>query len=873
MQLARSDADRTGDTLETQGTASVGVGLPARVGPFYVVRERSRVPGSTLVEARDADGERRLLQLARFRAPTDEVERGERQRLERQIAQRTAELVMGADVVVHAHGGADGERGERFLFWALPYSDAPTLAERAERGQLQVAEVLRAGAGVAARLVGRHQKQRCDARLSEQIVHLDDRGEVAVLGVPLGIDGGWLAQDLPKLCFAPEEEGDRVATPAGDVWRLGQLLLRLAKRIGAPASVEAGLLALTDPDPTVRIGTAQEAEDRLRKLADTQYESEETTQAGASNWEAPTESSDPPLIQPAPPKNGSNGHAPAWPDAPVSGQLAFNALIDFDSARARALEALSNSTLERAAAPSADPDAVTRESTPMAVTAPMPISSPTTPLDSRPPTTVREEARSVLPIPELVTDPTAPAPRSPDQAAIEALAASWSQTVLPPGESPWSEVVSPRGTHTRARESFPGLAGELPVLPEPKNAIAGIKRDDTVWDEPPPPAPVYRPVDSGEIEAEIAAAISGFDTKKVVAAVLAVLVIFGVFALIARSGDQNRGENDLLVAPAANEFLLESEPPAATVVAEADGRILGKTPLRFQVPAGGRSGVYLVLSGHEPIRIDLPERGGIKARLSRIDQPECELSLTAVDGTPFEGVDVALGPGAKVVVPGAAVVRPKDGSGMEGARLVLCPSLGGEPSVRLRFDRRAGVRTVRITEPAGSAAYLNGEPVGRVPAIARATTAFSAIRVDDASGMSEERFVPTTADVEVRMPAPHKRKRPTLVVPDDVQVFVEDEPENALLEGRPAGPKDRTAAVSAMESASRFVESGKLDRATEAYRSCLAADPGQADCHLGLGNLYQKDRRPRKARAHYLRFLELAPDAPDAARVKKLIGS
>lgn len=794
---------------------------------------------------------------------------------------------MGADVVVHAHGGADGERGERFLFWALPYSDAPTLAERAERGQLSVADLLKAGAAVAARLVGRHEKARADARLSEAIIHLDDRGEVAVLGVPLGIDGGWLAQDLPRLCFAPEEEGDRVATPAGDLWRLGQLLLRLAKRIGAPASIEAGLLPLTDPDPSVRIGTAREAEDRLRKLAGTLYESEETTQAGAApngtnghgRWDVPTERSDPPLLAAAPSSSPTlvpltaaptptptNGHAPARPDSSISGQLTFTSLIDFDSARARALEALSHSTLERAAAPGADPDAVTRESTPMPVAAPLPT------LDSRPPTTVREEARSVLPIPELVTDPTAPLPRSPDQAAIEALAASWTQTVLPSGESPWSEVVSPRGTHTRARDSFHGLDGELPVLPEPRTAISGIKRDENVWDEPPPPAPTYRPVDSGEIEAEIAAAISGFDTKKVVAAVLAVLVIFGLFALIARTGDPSRSEGDLLVAPAANEFLLESDPPAATVVAEADGRILGKTPLRFQVPAGSKAGVYLVLLGHEPIRLDLPERGGLKARLSRIEPPGCELALTAVDGTPFEGVGLDLGPGAKVPVPGAAVVRAKEGSGMEGARLVLCPQLGGDPVVRLRFDRRPGVRTVRITEPAGSASYLNGEPVGRVPAIARATTAFSAIRVDDASGMSEERFVPTTADVEVRMPAPHKRKRPTLTVPDDVQVFVEDEPEGALLEGRAAGPKDRTAALAALEEANKFLEAGKLDRATEAYRSCLAADPSQADCHLGLGNLYQKDRRPRKARAHYVRFLELSPEAPDAARVRKLLG-
>src|SRR5262245_4065743 len=119
-----SALDGTGEASPEEAVFFVS----GRVGPFEVVRELSHAPGALLVEARDADGERRLLQLARFRAAIDEAERARRHAEERAIARRTAELIGDPEVVVHAHGGTDGQSGERILFWALPYSDRPALA-------------------------------------------------------------------------------------------------------------------------------------------------------------------------------------------------------------------------------------------------------------------------------------------------------------------------------------------------------------------------------------------------------------------------------------------------------------------------------------------------------------------------------------------------------------------------------------------------------------------------------------------------------------------------------------------------------------------------------------------------------------------------
>jgi tetratricopeptide (TPR) repeat protein len=59
-----------------------------------------------------------------------------------------------------------------------------------------------------------------------------------------------------------------------------------------------------------------------------------------------------------------------------------------------------------------------------------------------------------------------------------------------------------------------------------------------------------------------------------------------------------------------------------------------------------------------------------------------------------------------------------------------------------------------------------------------------------------------------------------------------------------------------------------LDAAIELER-LLASSPDQADAHLVLGNIYAEQlRQPEKARAHYLRVLELKPSHPRAAAIR-----
>ena len=59
-----------------------------------------------------------------------------------------------------------------------------------------------------------------------------------------------------------------------------------------------------------------------------------------------------------------------------------------------------------------------------------------------------------------------------------------------------------------------------------------------------------------------------------------------------------------------------------------------------------------------------------------------------------------------------------------------------------------------------------------------------------------------------------------------------------------------------------------LDAAVE-LEKLLAAKPNEADAHLALGNLCAEQlRQPAKARAHYLKVLELNPAHPRATAIR-----
>lgn len=445
-----------------------------------------------------------------------------------------------------------------------------------------------------------------------------------------------------------------------------------------------------------------------------------------------------------------------------------------------------------------------------------------------------------------------------DEAAMKAIAAGWDQPVLPSGESPWSEVVSPQGAHRRDNRGFSGFEAELPD--EAPRAPAPVAKTSS----PPAPA-VFEEEDDSEA---FVAAISAFDPRKVAGGVLAVLVILGLFAMISRTGT-DPDLNPVDVVPPGNDFVLESKPVGAEVVSAADGRVLGKTPLSFLVPPASSARLFLVADGYEPLALELLERGGIEARLQPRTKQACTVDVNVPSGATIETVSgEAVAPGP-VQVRGARLVRARAGQAWTGARLIRCPDRGGPPKANIKLSAPRHATAVRITEPAGSAAYLNGEPVGRVPTTANTDRGFIDVRVDDASGMSEARWVPVRGPVEIRMPTPKPRRRPMLVVPDtragdaDVRALVQSTTKPVKLS---RSSRRRLARLRA--AGGRHLKAGRTRRASRSYRECLRIDPGDPRCHRGLGDLYRKIGKTDKAQVYYSRYLELSPQAADADLIR-----
>jgi len=85
---------------------------------------------------------------------------------------------------------------------------------------------------------------------------------------------------------------------------------------------------------------------------------------------------------------------------------------------------------------------------------------------------------------------------------------------------------------------------------------------------------------------------------------------------------------------------------------------------------------------------------------------------------------------------------------------------------------------------------------------------------------------------------------------------------------QPSGPE---VAKKAFEAGSESVKGGNFKEAEAAFKRCIAADPTYAQCYRGLGVAYAKSERPSEGARYYRKFLELAPDDPKAAAVRKML--
>jgi tetratricopeptide (TPR) repeat protein len=84
-------------------------------------------------------------------------------------------------------------------------------------------------------------------------------------------------------------------------------------------------------------------------------------------------------------------------------------------------------------------------------------------------------------------------------------------------------------------------------------------------------------------------------------------------------------------------------------------------------------------------------------------------------------------------------------------------------------------------------------------------------------------------------------------------------------------PRD---AISALAMGNIALAREDFGRAEQFFKEAIRDEEGQPEAHLNLGLLYlYKMGRPAEAKPHLLRFLELSPDDPEAAEIRRLAAS
>lgn len=217
--------------------------------------------------------------------------------------------------------------------------------------------------------------------------------------------------------------------------------------------------------------------------------------------------------------------------------------------------------------------------------------------------------------------------------------------------------------------------------------------------------------------------------------------------------------SEYVLVQATNEVMLQVSPASAVVVTESDGRLLGRTPMRFLVPPRSNIAIYVAAAGHEPQRLILPDRGRIRADLVPLTNAKpCVLNLRTPPSVAIEGVATDLREqDGQYRVLGAALVRANVGI---GAWLLRCPELGGTPSVTLTPRTVPEKASLRVDTPSNATIYLEDKEVGSTPKRLSVQGGFHRVGIEKLSQSDErvERWVPVFQHTRLQMPRPRSKK-------------------------------------------------------------------------------------------------------------------
>jgi tRNA A-37 threonylcarbamoyl transferase component Bud32 len=134
--------------------------------------------------------------------------------------------------------------------------------------------------------------------------------------------------------------------------------------------------------------------------------------------------------------------------------------------------------------------------------------------------------------------------------------------------------------------------------------------------------------------------------------------------------------------------------------------------------------------------------------------------------------------------------------------------------------------------------------------------------------------MPTVTSAQAKDKTPHHPRRPKTGKPTEPEAAQEPSPGADPVASAPvmlARVITRPPPVDPMKEAERLLGQGDIAGACEKGEDQLLVTPAAAPVYKFLGKCYMRAGQPTKAMANYRRYLELAPNASDAAFIRSIV--
>jgi tetratricopeptide (TPR) repeat protein len=129
---------------------------------------------------------------------------------------------------------------------------------------------------------------------------------------------------------------------------------------------------------------------------------------------------------------------------------------------------------------------------------------------------------------------------------------------------------------------------------------------------------------------------------------------------------------------------------------------------------------------------------------------------------------------------------------------------------------------------------------------------------------------PSVPVLEKERPAETAARAEPKPVPEKPRAVLKDPPRPRKPMGT-AAAGDRAAAVEAAARGDKAIRSFNTKEALAAFEGALKLDPTLPGAHRGMGMVYVLQGKNAEAKAEYQKYLQAAPDAPDAEQIRRLL--